>query len=142
MAKRKPAGKKRGPKEKPIDLATVQKLSSQGLNWAQVAGVIGFSEGHLYARAAKAPEIAEAYKAGRSKGVLQIANKLFEGAQAGNVTSQIFYLKCMGGWRENKRIEITGADGGPVQIEKRSAIETLIEELAKDKEREEGEGDS
>lgn len=132
MTKRKqPAQRKRrGRKKVPIDLATVERLASQGLNKAQVAAMIGLSESQWYVREEQEPDIREAYKKGKSKGVLAISNALFEQARAGNVTAQIFYLKCNGGWRDNTRLEITGADGGPIKHEKQDAETRLLDKLA------------
>ena len=132
MTKRKPRGaqKKRGPKKVPIDPAMVEKLASQGLNKAQVAAMCGVSESHWYVREQDTPEISEAYKRGKAKGVLTISNALFEQAKSGNTTAQIFYLKCNGGWRENTRVEITGADGGAVKHEYANARDRLLDKLA------------
>ena len=122
--------KRRGRKKVPIDLATVERLASQGLNKAQVAAMIGLSESQWYVREETEPDIREAYKKGKSKGVLAISNALFEQARNGNVTAQIFYLKCNGGWRENTRVEITGADGGAVKHEHANARDRLLDKLA------------
>jgi len=131
MPKKKPgARKKSGPKKVPIDPTMVEKLASQGLNKAQVAAMCGLGESQWYVREQEAPEISEAYKRGKAKGVLTISNALFEQAKSGNTTAQIFYLKCNGGWRENTRIEITGADGGPVKHERQDAEKQLLDKLA------------
>lgn len=112
----KKAPRKPGRKKTPIDPAQVEKLASQGLTKAQIASIIGLSESHWYAREAKAPEITEAYKRGKSRGVLLISNALFEAARSGNITAQIFYLKSRGGWRENIRLEHAGVDDAPIKI--------------------------
>jgi hypothetical protein len=131
MPRKKPvARKKSGPKKVPIDPAMVEKLASQGLNKAQVAAMCGLGESQWYVREQDEPEISEAYKRGKAKGVLTISNALFEQAKSGNTTAQIFYLKCNGGWRENTRIEITGADGGPVKHERQDAEKQLLDKLA------------
>jgi hypothetical protein len=134
----KPVKKKRkvGRKPRPIDPAQVEKMASQGLTKAQIAGVLGFGETYWYERERKEPEIAEAYKRGKSKGVLMISNALFEQARSGNLTAQIFYLKCMGGWRDNKRIELSGPEGGPIKHESKDARETLLEKLTQELESE------
>lgn len=132
MTKRKPTRKRKksGPKKVLIDPAMVEKLASQGLNKAQVAAMCGLGESQWYVREQEAPEISEAYKRGKAKGVLTISNALFEQAKSGNTTAQIFYLKCNGGWRENTRVEITGADGGAVKHEVANARDRLLDKLA------------
>ena len=111
-------------------MCILRTLASQGLNQQQVAAVIGISDTQWYERIKKKPEIGDAYKRGKAKGVLVISNALFDQARNGNITAQIFYLKCMGGWRENTRIEITGADGGPIQNESIDARERVLDKLA------------
>ena len=108
----------------------VEKLASQGLNKAQVAAMCGLGESQWYVREKEKPEISEAYKRGKAKGVLTISNALFEQAKSGNTTAQIFYLKCNGGWRENTRIELTGANGGSIKHETANAQERLLDKLA------------
>ena len=131
MPRKKPGPKKKsGPKKVLIDPAMVEKLASQGLNKAQVAAMCGLGESQWYVREQESPEITDAYKRGKAKGVLTISNALFEQAKSGNTTAQIFYLKCNGGWRENTRVEITGADGGAVKHEHANARDRLLDKLA------------
>ena len=130
------AEKKRGRKPTPIDLASVEKMASQGLNQEQIASVIGLKSSQWYERCNQNPDISEAYKRGKSKGVLAISNALFEQARAGNTTAQIFFLKAQGGWRENIRLEHTGADGGPIKQEVNDARQKLLDRLARIAERE------
>lgn len=133
MTKRKPPGEKKkvGRKPIPIDTAQVEKLSSQGLTKAQVAAVIGLGESQWYERENQNPEIAEAYKRGKARGVLMISNALFDAARSGNTTAQIFFLKAQGGWRENIRLEHTGAEGGPIKQEVTDARDQLLDRLAR-----------
>ena len=44
--------------------------------------------------------IGEAINRGAANGIATIANKLFEAANNGNVTAQIFFLKARAGWRD------------------------------------------
>jgi len=133
--KGKKAGEKVGRKPVKIDPEKVARLAAQGLNKAQVAAVIGLGESQWYVREKQNPEIAEAYKRGGAKGVLAISNALFEQARSGNTTAQIFFLKCRGGWRENTRLEITGADGGPIKNETTDAKDRVLAKLALQAER-------
>ena len=137
--KKKATGKKRGPKKTEIDLVKVEKLASQGLNKSQVAAMCGLKESQWYARENENPEITEAYKRGKAKGVLTISNALFEQARSGNTTAQIFFLKAQGGWRENIRLEHTGPDGEPIKQEITDARTQLLDRLARIAEREETE---
>ena len=121
---------KKGRKKIEIDLEKVEQLASRGLTKAQVASAVGISESQWYARESQEPDISEAYKRGKTKGVGTIANSLFEAARSGNITAQIFFLKCQGGWREAQRVEISGPDGGSVKVEVEDARQQLLDRLA------------
>ena len=55
---------------------------------------------------------------GRIEANASVAQTLYQQAKNGNTTAAIFWLKTRAQWRENDRLEVTGADGG--------AIETVI----------------
>jgi len=66
---------------------------------------------------------------GKYVSVLTVADKLFEIAMDTNpatisqqLAASIFILKTQGGWREVNRTEITGKDGGAIQIEASRAV--------------------
>ncbi len=128
--------KKVGRKPVPIDISSVEKMASQGLNQEQIASIVGLKSSQWYERCKQNPDISDAYKRGKSKGVLAISNALFEQARNGNTTAQIFFLKAQGGWRENIRLEHTGADGGPIKQEMTNARDQLLDRLARIAERE------
>ena len=111
-------------------------MASQGLNQEQIASIVGLKSSQWYERCKQNPDISDAYKRGKSKGVLAISNALFEQARNGNTTAQIFFLKAQGGWRENIRLEHTGADGGPIKQEMTNARDQLLDRLARIAERE------
>lgn len=48
---------------------------------------------------------------------LQVATALFQNALDGNVTAQLFWLKCRAGWREVDKEENKQADINKIQIE-------------------------
>jgi hypothetical protein len=49
-------------------------------------------------------------------------------ALSGDTASAIFFLKTQARWRETERHEITGADGGPLEL---SRIERVIVDRVK-----------
>lgn len=72
-----------------------------------------------------------------AKGLFKNATTPTESHPGGNPTSQIFWLKTRGGWKEApKPIELTGQNGGPVEqrttvineSEVKAAVEKLEEE--------------
>lgn len=52
---------------------------------------------------------------GRIEANASVAQTLFQQAKNGNTTAAIFWLKTRAQWRENDRLEVTGADGGPIE---------------------------
>lgn len=72
---------------------------------------------------------AEELETGEAHGVAAVAKTLFARATKGNdLSAVIFYLKARAGWSEKQRVEVTGADGGPVEI---SALESARAKLAR-----------
>jgi hypothetical protein len=83
------------------DLQQTEELASRGMTYQQIAHFFGICEATLYNRLNELPDFLEAIKRGRANGVEKMAGKLFEGGMSGNTTSQLFYLKCIGGWQES-----------------------------------------
>jgi hypothetical protein len=53
---------------------------------------------------------------GRIDANTSIAGSLFKQAKEGNTVAAMFWLKTRAGWRETNRTELTGADGGAVEV--------------------------
>jgi predicted ArsR family transcriptional regulator len=53
---------------------------------------------------------------GRIEANASVAQTLYQQAKNGNTTAAIFWLKTRAQWRENDRLEVTGADGAPMQM--------------------------
>jgi predicted transcriptional regulator len=70
-----------------------REMASRGLTVAQIADCLGVSDATIYERQKEYPEFLEAIKRGRSEGINQVTNKLFEKAVDGDNTCMIFYLK-------------------------------------------------
>jgi hypothetical protein len=98
------------------------------LSIEQLADYFGIGRTTFYALAEKDPEILEHYKRGKSKAIAHIAQGLIQKARAGDTASAIFFLKTQARWRETERHEITGADGGPLEL---SRIERVIVDKVK-----------
>jgi hypothetical protein len=96
---------KTGKKELIITKDMIEKaeaLGLRGLNQEQIALCLGMGVSTFFAKKNKCQEFADAVKRGQAKGLSITANALFENAKSGNVTAQIFIMKCKGGWREAK----------------------------------------
>ena len=50
---------------------------------------------------------------GQREAVAAVGSKLLAKALSGNMTAMIFYLRTRGKW--SQRVEVTGAEGGPIQ---------------------------
>ena len=83
------------PKWIPDELACrmAREMASRGLTVKQIADCLGVSDATVYERQKEYPEFLEAIKRGRSEGINQVTNKLFEKAIDGDNTCMIFYLK-------------------------------------------------
>ena len=98
------------------------------LSIEQLADYFGIGRTTFYALAEKDPEILEHYKRGKSKAIAHIAQGLIQKARAGDTTSAIFFLKTQARWAETQKHELTGADGGPVEV---ARIERVVVDGAK-----------
>jgi hypothetical protein len=85
--------------------------ASRGLTMDQIARFLGTSAVTLAKRRKVVKQLEEAILDGRTMGVLNVANALFDKAMAGDTTAMIFFLKAQGGWRENIVLQHIG--GGP-----------------------------
>lgn len=54
---------------------------------------------------------------GELKANAQVAGALYKKAIGGDTTAMIFWLKTRARWRETNRLELTGANGGPMQAQ-------------------------
>ncbi len=73
--------------------ARASEMASRGLTVEQIADCLGVSRETIYQRQKEYPEFYESIKRGRSKGLQDITNALYEKAMSGDNTSMIFYLK-------------------------------------------------
>ena len=83
-----------------LDLEKIEDLAAKGLTLEQIAAALGIDVRTLYNHRKKFRGVGEAISRGAANGIATIANKLFEAANNGNVTAQIFFLKARAGWRD------------------------------------------
>ena len=84
----------------PISVEQVERLAAQGLTNEQIYLSLGIGESTFYDRKKNEPEIEEAIKRGKAKGIAKITNALFENASKGNLGAQCFFLKNQAGWTD------------------------------------------
>jgi hypothetical protein len=80
-----------------LDLEKIEDLAAKGLTLEQIAAALSIDVRTLYNHRKKFREVGEAINRGAANGIAMIANKLFEAANNGNVTAQIFFLKARSG---------------------------------------------
>ena len=102
-----------GPKPIPVTEEMIKKaesLAAQGLTMEQIASVLGMGTSTLYFKQEEHPELQEAIKRGRHKGVASITNALFNKAKGGDNTAMIFYLKNRDpeNWKDKREYTHTG----------------------------------
>lgn len=93
------------------DREKVTSLAAVGIPQVDIATVLGIDTKTL--RKHYRQELDES--ATKANGA--VAGKLYSSAMSGNVSAQIFWCKTRMGWRETNKVELTGAEGGPVQTD-------------------------
>jgi len=99
------------------EVAQVEALASV-LSVEQIADYFGMAKPTFYQIMERQPEVYERYKRGKSKAIGAVAQGLLTQAREGNLTAAIFYLKTQAKWRETDRVELTGADGEAINVQK------------------------
>lgn len=99
-----------------IDLDRVAELAGRGLSQAEICLVLGISETTLYNRKRESEVFAGAIKRGRAVAADAIANKLYDMAVAGDLGAIVWWEKTRCGRTDKVAHEVTGKDGGPVEI--------------------------
>ena len=84
----------------------VQNYASRGLNKQQICHCLGISDETLANYEKKSLEFMEAIKRGKALGIANMADRLMQQADSGNVAATIFYLKSQAGWKETQTIEL------------------------------------
>ena len=96
-------------------LSKVEDLAGKGLSRDQIAWSLGIHPATLYKKKAQNTELSDAIKRGESSGLEEISNSLYKNAKKGNVTAQIFYLKCRSPNEWNDRAHEAAEDKPPPQ---------------------------
>lgn len=106
--------------------ATIATMSLAGFTHKQMAAALKISESTLH----------EHYRYeldnGRVNTMTQVVQSLAQRAIAGSDTAAIFLAKARLGWSDRQQVELTGANGGPIEIAQKTEIVTrLAGELAR-----------
>jgi hypothetical protein len=110
-------GSRRGSGRKPIeiDLDELQKLCMLQCTHEELAAWFGCSI-RTIEKYAKKPEFAEVMSRGRAKGRISVRRAQMKLLEAGNATMGVWLGKQLLGQRDVTPIELTGAQGKPLEF--------------------------
>ncbi len=96
------------------------ELMATGLSLTAAAASLGFHRDTMYDWSQKHPEFSDALKLAKGKRVLKLETDLLDAPDGPTVTSRIFALENADPteWRDRVQQEITGKDGGPIEVAK------------------------
>ena len=115
-----------GRKRIEIDPQKVEQLAAQGLGPTQIARALGISWDTLDRNRRRRKSVEEAIQVGHAKGLAKVSNSLFNSANDGNVTAQIFYLKNRDGdrWADKVQTEHSLSIGNALDLARLRASST------------------
>jgi hypothetical protein len=109
-----------------VSINTIVKLIGEcNGNLAAVGRAINRDRSSVWERIQKSPVAMKALEDARESVGDQIENALIKEALDGNVTAQIFYLKCRRQWRERTDVHVTGVNVESLSDEELEAIASL-----------------
>jgi N-acyl-D-aspartate/D-glutamate deacylase len=104
------------------EIKKVESLAARGMEEQDIALCLGINPSTLSHSKAQLEQLAQAIKRGKAKGIAKVTAALLKNVDIGNVTAQIFYLKCQAKWREP---EIKDKDNEVVMREAVTAMKEL-----------------
>lgn len=118
-------GKRSGAGRKPahIDPAELEKLCLLQCTDQDIAAFFGVDV-RTIERRKKDPRFAATMQSGRAKGIVSVRRYLWTLAAKGNAPATIFLAKNLLGYKDSSSHEISGSDGGAIQV---SVVEMLQE---------------
>jgi hypothetical protein len=125
-----PKGSKGGKPRVELSADEIEKFIAIGHTFADAAEYFEVAPKTLYNERKRRPELDAAAKRGLIRRKERIWACLWSQARAGNVTAAIYLDKKWGGGLPPERLEHTGADGGPLQIQLgRAKVEERLRKL-------------
>jgi len=120
-------GTRKGAGRKPtqIDLIDLEKLCAMQCSDEEIAGFFGVSVRTVQNRR-KLPKFAEVMRRGKARGCISVRRAQMRLLEAGNGAVAIWLGKNVLGQRD--ALQITGANGGPIQTESKPDFSRLSED--------------
>ena len=125
---------KAGRKAVKIDLEQVEKLGGLQCTDEELAAFVGVSA-RTVERRKKQPAFAEALTRGKAKGLVSLRRNLWALAARGNPAANIFLAKNLLGYKDYFSNELSGPNGGPIQIDRKTDLSKLTDEDLQELER-------
>jgi hypothetical protein len=119
-----------GRKAVKIDLEEVEKLCGLQCTDEELASFFGVSVSTIERRK-RQPAFAEAMSRGKGKGKLSLRRSLFGLAAKGQPAANIFLAKNLLGYKDYFANELSGPNGGPIQLAPAPELEALTDEEIK-----------
>src|SRR5580658_4571158 len=119
-----------GRKRVKIDLEQVEKLAAIQCTEAEIASVLGVSE-RTIERRKQQPDFAEAMSRGKARGRVSLRRNLWALANKGQPAANIFLAKNLLGYKDYVANELSGPDGGPIEIAPAPELKELTYEELK-----------
>ena len=107
------------------DRKQVELLSGMGLPQDQIATLISGGISIDTLRKHFESELI----AGKAKANSQVAKTLFQKATSGDTTAAIWWSKTQMRWSEVQRVEHSGVNGNPIQIESRELFDSVLKNI-------------
>jgi hypothetical protein len=92
-------------------LEMVRDFAEKGMYDKNIMAYFGWGKDWFYQQKRENPEFAEAIDGGREGGIKKIADKLWEAAEAGNITAITYFLARRGGWTETQQHQMLDENG-------------------------------
>lgn len=106
-----------GRKAVKIDLSELEKLAAMQCTDEEVAAFFNVDVRTIERRRQKQPAFAAAMQRGRAKGRISVRRLLHTQAAQGSAAAAIFLAKNLLGYRDVRRNEHSGPDGGPIPLD-------------------------
>lgn len=114
----KPARKSSGRRPKVVfDTDDLFKLAQVGCTIEDIAALLKVSKQTLYTHMAEDPKVNDAVELGRATMRRNVRIAQVRNATGGNATMQIWLGKQILGQRDVRAVEVTGPDGGPLELQ-------------------------
>jgi len=123
-----------GRKAVKIDLEQVEKLGGLQCTDNELAAFLGVSARTIERRKTQ-PAFSEALARGKAKGLVTLRRNLWALAARGNPAANIFLAKNLLGYKDFFSNELSGPNGGPIVIDRKSDLSKLSDEDLQELER-------